>query len=253
MRVISFINEKGGSCKTTLSVNFAFYLASKGLKTTIIDMDPQGAAGKTLGVEIGNIEKTILDILIGSEGTDINNTTIKVGDNLYLIPSNKLLASFPIECEGIRESERLLKKVVSNIDTNIVIIDSPPSMNLLTINVIVASDDIIIPVPLTYLSLEGCADLLETLEAIKRYHDVEPRILGIIPVFWRRTKLANEILNKLQDFFGNNVKITEPLGFDVKIDEAQSHGKPIFEYALNSKGASSIKRIADSLLLSETS
>lgn len=246
MRRIAFINEKGGSCKTTLSVNTASYLALKGFKVLLVDTDPQGAAGKSLGIEVGELDVTLFDVLVGDKR--VQDAIMKTSTpKLDILPSNKLLADFPIEAEGMPEREKRLREVISRLRYDIVFFDSPPSMNLLTINVIAASDWIIVPVPLTFLALDGCAELIESVEAVKKYLRMRtPEISLIVPVFWRKTRLAGEIFTKLKEHFGD--KVTLPLGFDVKLDEAQSHGKTIWEYASRSKGALTIKKIAERMM-----
>jgi len=250
MRKIAFINEKGGTGKTTLTVNFATYLAIfKNKKVLIIDMDPQGHSGKSLGINVHSIQNSVFDLLV-DDTLHPRRVIMKTRfENLFIIPSNKSLSDLPTVAPSLIDKFHILKKRTDQLEKyDFIIFDTPPSIGIQTINVLTTANEIVIPVALTYLSLDGCAELLSTIEQIKsEYRQEGIKINSIIPTFYRRTALANEIIEKLRQHFGN-LLIDTPISFNVKIDEAQSFGKSIWEYALNSKGAEVLKIVSEEII-----
>jgi chromosome partitioning protein len=270
-RRIAFINEKGGSGKTTLVTNLACYLALKrGRRTLAIDMDPQGQLGKVLGLEVRRARHSSIELLVDSLlGDDVRPEALDIGGtgwtlpishtripNLDVVVANKSLALFPgwTGPDGGGAERRLAKNLersgeLDNYD--FVLFDAPPSFGPLTLSVLLASDEVAVPVPLTYLALDGFAELLQTIRMVRtRYGHSKLRISMVIPTFYRRTKLAHEILDKLTTRFPKEISQTV-VGFHVKIDEAQSHGLSIFEYAPRDRGAKAMAAIAEELELRE--
>jgi chromosome partitioning protein len=254
-RLIAFINEKGGSCKTTLVSSIGDYLArKKGHRVLLIDLDPQGQLGKVLGVEVGVQRRTALDLLLdtvlGEETRPPLPTLIARPPRLDLVAANKSLALFPDGSPEPCGHEYLyLRDALSTLrGYDYVLFDAPPSFGSITLNVLLASSEVVIPVPLTYLSLDGAAEITRTVEMVRtRFRHPALRITMVIPTFSRRTRLAREILDKLREHFPKEVAQTV-LGYSVLIDEAQSHAKTIFEYAPRSHAARGIAALGEELI-----
>lgn len=232
-RRIAFINEKGGSCKTTLTVHCGAWLArERGLRVLLVDMDPQGQTGKCCGIPVRGLDRTVYDVLrdpMGNAEGIIHQTRIP---GLDVLPSNKALTAFPEVVGSELKPQHRLKEALDRLDGayDVVCIDSPPSLGLLTINIMLAVDEIIVPVSLTYLAMDGCAEILETVERVRAEYD-HPRltVTRIVPTLYRKTRLADAILAKLREHFADRVTSTV-LGYNVRIDEAQSHGLTVWEY-----------------------
>ena len=271
-RRIAFINEKGGSAKTTLTSNLAAYLAlHRGRRVLAIDMDPQGQLGKVLGVDGRRTRRSAIDLLLdaalGDPGLDrvsadadlaasdpaaalpIARTRI---DRLDLVAANKSLGLFPgwEDGDGVEASGRLAAALDAAPDLHrydFVFFDGPPSFGPLTLCVLRAASEVVLPVPLTYLALDGCAEMARTVAMVRnRYGHPALEISMVVPTFYRRTRLANEVLERLKARFPKEIAHTV-VGFHVKIDEAQSRGLSIFEYAPRDRGASAMAELAEEL------
>jgi chromosome partitioning protein len=251
MRRIAFINEKGGTCKTTLAVNIAAYFASrKGWRVLLVDLDTQGHAGKSLGIDVRSLSRNVFHFLL-DDSTPLEEIVHPTSvENLWLIPSYKEMAEFPTAMASdprrfYRLADRLGAPDFSEYDA--IVFDAPPSMGLTTFNVLVAASEIVIPVALTYLSLDGCAEMVQTLRRVAEEHGrAELRICLVVPTLYRKTALADEILAKLKSYFPEILAKTH-LAFNVKVDEAQSHGRTIWEYAPTSRGAKMLASISEEL------
>jgi chromosome partitioning protein len=251
MRRVAFINEKGGSCKTTLCVNVGAWLAAeRGLSVLVADLDTQGHAGKSLGVDVRGLRPTIHEWLV-DPGVPLDEVVRRTPvPGLELLPANKDLAAFPVEVAAARDrAERLARRLeaIPEGRWDLVLLDAPPSISLVTENVLVAAHEIVVPVALTYLALDGCAEILQSLDRIREERGRAPALAMVVPALYRRTQLADEILAKLRQRFPDHVSRTV-LGWSVKVDEAQSHGRTIFEHAPRSAGARALASIADELL-----
>ena len=252
MKRLAFINEKGGTGKTTLAANMAAYLAQKkNLRVLCVDMDTQGHLGKSLGVEGRLLETTISELLNRSVRDWRKAAQPTRIDNLHVLPSDKRLAQVSvgmgIGSQDAARLHRILAQVEESGEYDVVIIDSPPSVGPLSLNVMVSASDVIVPVQLAYLALEGCADVVETIESVRTNYSVgNPQLGAVVATFYRRTNLAHEILNSLNKAFGSKLA-RSVVGYSVKIDEAQSHGQTIFEYAPGSTGAQVFERLGDEL------
>jgi chromosome partitioning protein len=249
MRRIAFINEKGGSCKTTLAVNLAAYFADHGKRVLLVDMDPQGQSGKSLGFYVRDLVPNVYHLMMEPHLTAEQTIRPSAVKNLDVLVSNKLLADFPVEAATHGDRERKLANKLEGVSGyDFVIYDSPPSMGLLTTNVMLACEEIVVPVSLTYFALDGCAEIVESVERMKTQFGKAPlRIVLVVPTLYRATKLADEILEKLRAHFPDRTARTV-IGYNVKIDEAQSHGKTIWEYAGWSRGAQMLESLAKELL-----
>ena len=264
------MNEKGGSAKTTLVANLGAYLAlERGRRVLGIDLDPQGQLGKVLGIDVHHARRSAIDLLLdvilddaaldrsapaaarageSSSGLPLSRTRIA---NFDVVPANKALGLFPLSADpGDDPTGRLvraLERAEGVSDYDFILMDAPPSFGPLTLNVLRAATEIVIPVPLTYLALDGCAELSRTIETVRsRYGNRGLRVTMVIPTFYRRTNLAREVLEKLKSRFPKELAHTV-VGYHVKIDEAQARGISIFEYAPGSGGAQAMAALAEEL------
>ena len=264
-RRIAFINEKGGSAKTTLVANLGAYLAlRRGRRVLAIDMDPQGQLARVLGIERRAPSRSAIDLLLdgvlGDASLDrspehasavlpIVRTRIP---GLDVIVANKSLGLFPAWQDGddVDPSGRLRAALDRSRDVDryeFIFFDAPPSFGPLTLNVLRAADEVVIPVPLTFLALDGCAELVRTLQTVReRYDHPDLRISMVVPTFYRRTRMAHEILQRLQQRFPKEIA-HGVIGYHVRIDEAQSRGLSIFEYAPSDRGARAMAQLAEEL------
>lgn len=241
-RIIATINQKGGSGKTTTTVNLGGYLASFNKKVLILDLDPQANSTIHLGLKPHEIEKNIYDVMTEGVGIDnvIRKTEIK---NLQISPANINLSGVEIELAGIVGREMVLKDALDRIEEtyDYIIIDCPPSLSLLTINALTVAKEIIIPVQTEFFALEGMGKLINTVEIVKQRLNRELKITGILPtMFDTRTNLSKEVIEKIKEHFGEKVYKTK-IRKNIKLAEASSHGKPILTYDPKSSGAEDYK------------
>jgi len=263
-RRIAFINEKGGSAKTTLVANLAVYLTlHRGRRVLALDMDPQGQLARALGVELGAGGPSAVDLLLDEMLDDALDRSAPARGTLPRVPTrirgldlvgaNKALglagALEPAGDEATAKLARSLDALFEAEDYDFLLIDAPPSFGPLTLNVLRAAREVVIPVPLTWLGLDGCAALLRTIETVRtRYGNPTLRITMVIPTFYRRTRMAHELLERLKARFPKELAHTV-LGYHVKIDEAQSRGQSIIEYAPNDRGSKAFAALAEELEL----
>ena len=236
--ITSVISMKGGTAKTTTAVNLAAYLALGGLRVLLVDLDPQNFATICLGVDTQEVKVSIADALL--DDRSLLETVYSTGvSNLDLIPADRRLASSDVLLADVAGREKILKGKFEKIQRRYdhIIIDNPPSLNLLSINALVASDNYVITVSPSYLSLVGLQSLLETVEMIKKNMHSRVELLGILPTMVDlRLKISNEIIDLLRSHFKEKVFKTV-IRHNVKLLEAPSHGKTIFEYDSGSTGA----------------
>jgi chromosome partitioning protein len=245
-RRVAFINEKGGSCKTTLCVHTAAWLAAeRSRRVLLVDMDTQGHAGKSLGVDVRGLHPTVHEWLLGEVPFEAAVRPTAVA-GLDLLPANKALAGLPVALAAAPDrAERLAARLAALPEGryDAVLIDSPPSRSLVTENVLCAADAVVVPVVLTYLALDGCAEMVESLRELEAARGRAPALALVVPALYRKTQLADEILATLAARFPAELARTS-LGWAVKVDEAQSHGRTVFEHAPRSPGAQALARIA---------
>ncbi len=273
-RRVAIINEKGGSTKTTLVSTIGSYLAlHRGRRVLAIDMDPQGQLGKVLGVETRARRRSAIDLLVTSvlgDGSSLEYSYENAADpalrpastlpisatripQLDVITANKSLGLFPILEDGEADPTGRLSRALDSApeleDYDFILFDAPPSFGPLTLNILRATTEIVVPVPLTYLAMDGCAEIVRTIATVRsRYTHPDLHIAMIVPTLYRRTKLANEILERLKQRFPKEIAHTV-VGYHVKIDEAQSRGLSIFEYAPKDRAASVMAELAEELEL----
>ena len=264
-RRIAFVNEKGGSAKTTLVANLAAYYAlRRGRRVLALDLDPQGQLGKALGVDVHGAKRSAVDLVVSAlldpsalddappaaSGDDLPLVKTRI-PGLDLVVANKSLALHAGWESGDDDpTGRLRRRLLASPRArgyDFVLMDSPPSFSPLTLGAMRAADELVVPVPLTYLALDGCAELLRTLRTVRtRFGHPGLRVSMVVPTFYRRTRLAHEILERLKQRFSKEICATV-LGYHVRIDEAQSRGLSIFEYAPKDRGALALAAVAEEL------
>ena len=249
-KIIAVCNQKGGTGKTTTTINLASALAVLSKNILIVDMDPQGNASSGVGVNKNEIKESLYDVLI--HRIAINQGLIKTGfDNLSIIPCNINLTGAEIELVGVLSRETRLKKALDSIKNqyDFIFIDSPPSLGLLTLNALVAADSILIPIQCEFYALEGVSQLLNTIALVKDGLNPDLHIEGVLMTMADfRTNLTNEVINEIKSYFKEKV-YNSIIPRNIRLSEAPSFGKPINFYDNNSVGALKYKELAEEFLL----
>jgi chromosome partitioning protein len=243
VKILSIVNQKGGVGKTTSTINLAAYLAMGKRKVLVIDLDPQGNASSGLGIR--ESEAGIYEVLSGD--AQIETTIVPTEQkNLSLLTSSSDLAGASVE---LNEHPHRLKEVLEDLrGYDIVLIDAPPSLGALTVNALVASDGLIVPLQAEYYALEGVAGLLETIDRVKDALNKKLKTLGIvITMFDGRTNLAQQVEENVRRHFGEQV-FWSVIPRNVKLSEAPSYGKTINQYAPMSNGAGAYRRLAEEVM-----
>lgn len=237
-KILAIANQKGGVGKTTTSINLAACLTKLGDKVLIVDIDPQGNATTGIGLNRGDISKSVYDILV--DQMDVNKTILHTKfKDFDIIPSTMDLAGAEVQLVGISQREYRLKNALSKIKNkyDYIIIDCPPSLGLLTINALTAADSVIITVQCEYYALEGLTQLLNTIRITQKYLNNQLALEGVLlTMFDARTNLGIEVTKEVKTFFREKVYSTI-IPRNVHLAESPSHGLPIIEYAPTSKGA----------------
>ncbi|NWF49119.1 MAG: ParA family protein [Ignavibacteriaceae bacterium] len=246
-KVISIANQKGGVGKTTTAINVSSLLAASEKKTLLIDIDPQ--ANSSSGIGIINHSPSVYDVLIGNkEVSEVSTNTFM--PFLDILPSNINLVGAEIEIIDIPGRESLLKTALQNARQiyDFIIIDCPPSLGLLTLNALTASDSILIPVQCEYFALEGLGKLLNTINIVKKNFNKDLSIEGVLlTMFDTRLRLSHQVAEEVKKYFGDKVFKTI-IHRNVRISEAPSYGKPIILYDAVSSGAKNYMALASELL-----
>ncbi len=247
--VISIVNQKGGVGKTTTAVNLGAFLAKKRKKVLIIDLDPQGNATSGYGFEKASLENTVYDLLVNEEdiANVITNTNVK---NVDMCPTNINLAGAEVELVSAISRETILKRALEPVldKYDYIIIDCPPSLGLLTINALTACEGVIVPIQGEYYALEGLAQLVDTINMIKKKLNPVIGIMGVvITMHDRRTQLTKQVVEEVQKYFGDKVFKTF-IPRNVRLAEAPSHGLTIDEYDAKSKGSIAYQALANEVL-----
>lgn len=255
MRTIAIANQKGGCGKTTTAVSLAAVFAAKGYRTLLIDLDPQGHSTIGLGYEPGEMNTTIYDVLvnahIGISGVTMNTKV----EWLDLAPGNILLSGAEVDLIRIAAREFILSEKLGAVADkyDLCVMDCPPALGLLTLNALIASDGVVVPVQVQYYAMEGLKQLLETTNIIhERYGSRYVRILGILLTLVEdNTLLGRQIQQQMREFFGPLVFNTV-IHRSVKLAEAPSAGEPVFIYAPRSKAALEYETLAEEILYGRT-
>ncbi|MEO0292692.1 MAG: AAA family ATPase [candidate division WOR-3 bacterium] len=246
-KVISIVNQKGGVGKTTTAINLGAALALYKQKTLIIDMDPQSNA--TSGLGLSGKTPTVYDMLLrGNSPEEVIQKTST--ENLFIIPSDISLVGAEVELVDVRGREMQLKRKVMPLKSeyDFILIDAPPSLGLLTVNTLVGSDSVLIPIQTEFYAMEGLSKLLNTVWSIQKELNSRLTIEGVLlTLFDTRLNLASEVTNEVHKYFGDKVfEVIIPRS--VKLAEAPSYGKNIFDYDPKSKGAIAYKMLAKEVM-----
>ncbi|OHC04278.1 MAG: hypothetical protein A2Z57_11850 [Planctomycetes bacterium RIFCSPHIGHO2_12_39_6] len=255
MRSIALLNQKGGVGKTTTTANLGACLAMLGKKVLVIDMDPQANLSVHLGVDIHKLKYSIYNIITGDSKPDdvILNTKIQ---GLDIIPSNIDLSGAEIELVGVVGRETVLKEYLGNIlgRYDYVLIDCPPSLGLLTLNVLTLVHEIFIPLQTEFFALQGVSKLLDTHEVVRKRLNKKLEITGIIfCMYTSRTRLCREVIEKVKEHFAKDQVFDTVIRKNVKLSESPSHGKPIVSYAPSSHGSEDYMSLAKEVVQQENS
>ena len=248
-RIIAIANQKGGVGKTTTAINLSSCLAEAGKKVLTIDLDPQGNMTSGLGVDKNELENTVYELML-DECSIKESMADTVVEGMKIIPSNVNLAGAEIELLGINEKEYILKNAVDYIrdDYDFIIIDCPPSLGLITVNALTASDSILIPIQCEYYALEGLTQLMQTVRTVKRLYNSSIAVEGVLLTMYdSRLNLTNQVVGEIKKYFADKVfRSTVPRS--VRISEAPSYGEPICYYDKANRGTLAYQRVAEELL-----
>ena len=248
-RIIAIANQKGGVGKTTTAINLSACLAEKGKKVLTVDIDPQGNTSSGLGVDKHNIEYTVYELLIG-ECTIDKCIQHSVLDNLSVLASNVNLAGAEIELLGVEDKEYILKKSIESIQQNYdyIIIDCPPSLNILTVNAMTTADTVLVPIQCEYYALEGLTQLIHTINLVKRRLNPNLELEGVVfTMFDARTNLSLQVVENVKNNLKQNI-YKSIIPRNVRLAEAPSHGLPINLYDPKSAGAEGYRDLADEVI-----
>ena len=248
MKVISFVNQKGGVAKTTSCVNIGASLADQGETVLLIDLDAQGSLSTSTGLrEIGADELTTYEVL---KGADIKEATRTLSEGLSVLPTDIRLSGAEIELSSVPGREFLLREALSEFESvfDYVLIDCPPSLGVLTLIALTASDGVIVPVKADYLALKGMSQLVDVISVVKRRMNPGLEIVGVIATFFNsRRNLDQQIVDQIETFFPGKLFETK-ISQNTALAEAPSQGKNIFEYDSRSKGAQQYRTLAEELI-----
>lgn len=248
-KIISLANQKGGVGKTTTAINLAAALAQQNKRVLLVDADPQANASSGLGIDIKDLENTIYECLIN--GIDPHSAIIETSiKHLSIIPSHIDLVGAEIEMLNIDNRENLLKDILSQVRTeyDYILIDCSPSLGLITVNALTASDSVIIPVQCEFFALEGIAKLLNTIKIIKSKLNPSLQIEGfLLTMYDNRLRLSNQVYEEVKRHFGDLV-FNSVITRNVRLSEAPSHGMSVIEYDPTSKGAQNYTALAKELI-----
>lgn len=244
--IIAVLNQKGGVGKTTTTINLAAFLAHANKRVLVVDLDPQGNTTSGLGVDKQTLDSTLYDVLFSrAQATDVIREVTTHG--LFLLPANAQLAAAEVELVNVMNREQQLKNILNALDYDIILIDCPPSLGLLSINALTAASDVLIPVQTEYYALEGLSQLLSVTQQVRQALNPSLNVLGVVMTMYdSRTSLSEQVKQELDKHFGSKVFKTV-IPRNVRLAEAPSFGKTISEHDKWSKGARAYKALAKEL------
>jgi len=242
-KTIAVVNQKGGVGKTTTSINVAAQLANEGQSVLLVDLDPQGNATSGLGLPSEKAKRTTYDVVVG--GTALAQAVAETHvPQLFVLPSNANLAGAEVELVGQTKREYALQRALQTAAYDYIVIDCPPSLGLLTINALTAASSVLIPVQTEYYALEGLSQLLNTIQAVRGSTNPSLKLLGIVlTMFDKRNSLSEQVEQEVANYFGDKLFKTI-IPRNVRLAEAPSFGKTIYEHDRWSKGARAYKALA---------
>lgn len=247
MTIIAVANQKGGVGKTTTTINLGAYLGKMGQRVLLVDLDPQGNSSSGLGVDKSQLTTSLYDVLVAGQPASEQIVQTKF-QNLAILPTAPVLAAAEVELASMPQREFRLKQALTQLDFDIILIDCPPSLGLLTLNGLVAADRVLIPVQSEYYALEGLGQLLATITRVRQALNPNLALLGVvITMHARRMSLSGQVEQELRAHFGTNL-LESTIPRNIRLAEAPSHGAPISQYDRFSKGAQSYKKLAKEVL-----
>ena len=246
---IAIFKQKGGVGKTTTNVNLSASIGKLGKKVLVLDMDPQGNTTSGYGIDKNTIENTIYEVIV--DGLDIHDAIIKTDfDNIYLVAAASELAGAEIELANEKDREYKLKNSLDKIkdDYDYIFIDCPPSLGMLTINSLTASDSVLIPIQCEYYALEGVSQLMSTFKLVKKRLNPNIEIQGVVlSMFDGRANLSIQVVEEVKKYFKGSV-YTTLIPRNVRLAEAPSYGKPVIYYDTKCRGTEAYKELAEEFI-----
>ncbi len=247
--VIALANQKGGVGKTTSAVSLSVVLAGAGYRVLLVDDDPQGNATSSLGIEKADLDRTMYDVLV--EGALISDVAVPTGrDRLMLLPSTPALAGAEVELVEMPNREKRLRSGIDAVrdDYDLIFIDCPPSLGLITVNALTAADLVLVPIQCEFLALEGVGQLITTIDLVRRHLNRSLDIIGVLMTMYDgRTRLSQHVVNEVRQYFPERI-FDEVIPRSVRLAEAPSYGQAIVEYDRLSRGAGAYRAVAGELL-----
>lgn len=248
-KIIAIANQKGGVGKTTTAINLGASLAFADMRTLLVDLDPQSNASSGVGIQKGSYVKSTYHVLVHDEplANVLHSTEMEA---FSVAPASRELVGATIELVGQEDRDRRLRKALAPFISgyDFVLIDCPPSLDLLTVNALIAAHSILIPIQCEYFALEGVSELIETIRQVRKHRNPDLEIEGVLlTMFDERTNLSHQVMEDLRRFFGPQLFSTI-IPRNIRLGEAPSHGRPILLYDIKSKGAERYIQLAKEII-----